>query len=220
MFAQNLLFSRVAMKNIFLSKGGKMKLGLVFFSLLSFAWLNLAEARTYGRYVRTCSFRLTQEDSKTASTDRLSFKIESFATKPSNGDFILPKLVLTPDPAIPQAEWAAFESRIRGDLELSKFSERAGGGSGDVHFNGSFNLNYDGIYDLIKVLGGTDLDFTDDLAIQSNELTGPDVDGRYRFNLRSGFGSGKMQAHLPAQVKNGLSFHIRWSCATTTTGVY
>lgn len=176
-------------------------------------------ARTFDRYVHSCEYQLSQEDLVTARAARLGFKTYSFITLSSNGLFLKPKVVIEPDNAMDPIAWGLFEARIRGDIESGAFSYD----QFRVRFDGVIKLNYDGFYDLVKVMGGTRLEYSDDLTVDSFSVSGPESDGRYAIETSASAlysNHRSMQLHLPMAVKDGLSFHVNWTCEIKKTGVY
>ncbi len=201
------------------------KTGALLLPLVAFLLSHATEAREYSRLAYTCEIKLKQEDMMKAEVELASFTTKHFITWSEAGELLRPKFEIVPGVGVEPKEWAALEKRIRADLEKSGFAWRKDQWQrNQLEFAGDFKLNYDGIYTLIRALGGKDLEDTDDLTLhdQDDHEMRPDNSGIYRFFLGRGSRSHwwRVQAHLPLDKKDGLSYHLRAKCDSGISGVY
>lgn len=192
-----------------------------------------ANAREYERRAYKCVIQLEQEDLRHAKTRLGSFGANFYITLTEAEELLLPKMVLTAaSTGVDPAEWAILQKRIRSDLEKGAFSFKAH----QLTFTGSFKLNFDGVYTLIRALGGKSLADIDDLTLTDPRYDDAVIDsdpfGQFKFSMGSDivvapYTSGahtaflrRIQAHLPLTEKDGLSFHIQTSCSDESSGVY
>lgn len=198
--------------------------------LLMLLTSHVSEARDYSRLVYTCKFKLTREDLVSPETSLATFTTNHFITWSEPGELLRPKFELKPGVGVDPKEWAIFEKRITPDIEKSSFAWNGK----QLEFSGLFKLNYDGIYTAIRALGGKDLEDSDDLSLfdEHKSEKNPDGAGLYSFSLGQNqkvsdrhtpptYGeSWRVQAHLPLDKKNGLSFHLSADCNSDFSGVY